>query len=246
MNLDEYARMYASRGYPRWYARHHRQHPQRRISAPRASSTSAAGRAALARLQENGWAVGCGDLSDVALQFAQRRGLRNLADASIEALPFKSESFDMPTCMDVLYHLQVQEDVAALRECYPRPTPRRLVPHQSAGVRVSLRGEHDRTVHTRHRYTVEELRGVRRSAGPRRARHLRQQPWLPVAAAKRILEPVIPLAARPGSSDVAGAALAQQHPDPGLAAPRRGWSSRGHPRRRPAVALAQRPPWAGA
>ncbi|MFN8500160.1 MAG: class I SAM-dependent methyltransferase [Anaerolineae bacterium] len=204
MNLDEYARMYVSEDTHWWYV------GMRDITAsilnghlraPRILDVGCGTGGLLARLQENGWAVGV-DLSDVALQFAQRRGLRNLADASIEALPFKSESFDMLTCMDVLYHLQVQEDVAALRECY-----RVLRPGGWFLIKVpafeSLRGEHDRTVHTRHRYTVEELRGKCEAAGFRVERATYANTFLlPVAAAKRILEPVIPLAPT-GSSDVA-------------------------------------------
>ena len=55
----------------------------------------------------------------------------------------------------------------------------------------------------RHRYTVEELRGKCEAAGFRVERATYANTFLlPVAAAKRILEPLIPLAPT-GSSDVA-------------------------------------------
>src|SRR5215212_2005201 len=54
------------------------------------------------------------DLAPEALAFARRRGLKQLARASVGQLPFRSASFDVVTSFDVLYHLNVDDDLAAL------------------------------------------------------------------------------------------------------------------------------------
>src|SRR5215208_8526402 len=47
------------------------------------------------------------DLATEALDRAQRRGIKRLLRASVEALPFAADSFDLVTSFDVLYHLRV-------------------------------------------------------------------------------------------------------------------------------------------
>lgn len=106
----------------------------------------------LARL---GRAIGV-DRSEEAVKFARRReGLRVLR-ADVEHLPFASESFDIVTSFDVLYHLDVGDDVGALREI-----ARVLRPQALCLIRVpandALRSRHDEAVHTRERYSKSEL-----------------------------------------------------------------------------------------
>jgi SAM-dependent methyltransferase len=104
------------------------------------------------------------DLMPVALQLASRRGIRRLLCGSIEVLPFAAERFDLVTSFEVLYHLRVGDDAAALAEFQ-----RVLRPGGLALVRVPahdwLRGAHDYAVHTRHRYHREELAAKLRAAG---------------------------------------------------------------------------------
>jgi SAM-dependent methyltransferase len=92
-----------------------------------------------------------------------------VARASVAALPFPLHSFDLVTSFEVLYHLAVRDDVAALREC-----ARVLRPGGWLLLRVPahdwLRGAHDRQVHTRHRYATNELRQKLERAGLRPAR----------------------------------------------------------------------------
>jgi SAM-dependent methyltransferase len=80
-----------------------------------------------------------------------------VAGASVQALPFRAEQFDLVTSFEVLYHLAVSDDVAALHEM-----ARVLRPGGWLVVRVPahdwLRGAHDRQVHTRQRYAAAELR----------------------------------------------------------------------------------------
>ncbi|MDP8921391.1 MAG: class I SAM-dependent methyltransferase [Chloroflexota bacterium] len=98
------------------------------------------------------------DLAPEALALASRRGLTRLARASVGRLPFRSASFDVVTSFDVLYHLNVNDDRAALAELH-----RVLRPGGVLLIRLPahdwIRGAHDDAVHTRHRYTRDELTG---------------------------------------------------------------------------------------
>ena len=104
------------------------------------------------------------DLAPTALDLARQRGIKRLLCASVEALPFAAGSFDLLTCFDVLYHLRVDDDRAALAEFQ-----RVLRPGGLAVVRAPahdwLRGAHDQAVHTRHRYHRDELAAKLRTAG---------------------------------------------------------------------------------
>lgn len=140
------------------------------------------------------------DLSPFALPYAQCRAAGcdgiYLARASVTALPFAGEVFDLVTSFDVIYHLDVADDVAALKEFY-----RVLRPGGVLLLRVPaydrLRGAHDRVVHTRHRYTRSELRRKLECAGfaVERLSHANIL-LLPLAVAKRILEGVAGATAR--------------------------------------------------
>ncbi len=106
-------------------------------------------------LRRFGQVVGV-DLAWEALEPARGRGLTGLARASIEGLPFGAATFDAATSFEVVYHLGVASDAAALREIR-----RVLKPRGVFLLRVPahdwLRGEHDRLVHTRHRYSRDEV-----------------------------------------------------------------------------------------
>lgn len=128
------------------------------------------------------------DLAWAALEPARGRGLTRLARASIESMPFGAATFDVATSFEVVYHLGVASDAAALKEIR-----RVLKPGGLFLLRVPahdwLRGEHDRLVHTRHRYSRAEVTYKLADAGFR----VEQLSWantvlfLP-AVAKRLLE----------------------------------------------------------
>ena len=103
------------------------------------------------------------DLNSNAARYA-RRGGQEVAQASVQALPFADGCFDLVTSFEVLYHLAVTDDQAALAEA-----ARVLKPGGWFLVRVPaydwLRGAHDRQVHTRHRYGRAELRDKLTGAG---------------------------------------------------------------------------------
>ncbi|MDQ6672501.1 MAG: class I SAM-dependent methyltransferase [Chloroflexota bacterium] len=104
------------------------------------------------------------DLAWEALEPARARGLSLLARASIEQLPFGAATFDAATSFEVVYHLGVASDTAALEEIRRVLRPGgvfllRLPAHDW------LRGEHDRLVHTRHRYSRAEVQRKLGQAG---------------------------------------------------------------------------------
>jgi SAM-dependent methyltransferase len=128
------------------------------------------------------------DLAWEALEPARARGLRHLARGSIEQLPFGDRTFDAATSFEVVYHLGVANDSSALSEIR-----RVLKPGGVFLLRVPahdwLRGEHDRLVHTRHRYSRTEVETKLTDAGFR----VDQLTWantvlFPPAVAKRLLE----------------------------------------------------------
>jgi SAM-dependent methyltransferase len=126
------------------------------------------------------------DLAPQAMRFCRRRGLSTVAQGSVLALPYPDRTFDLVTSFDVIYHLDVADDVAALREL-----ARVLRPGGAALVRVpaleQLRSEHDAAVHTRQRYSLVELRRKAAAAGLRVTRATYANTLLfPVAATTRI------------------------------------------------------------
>jgi SAM-dependent methyltransferase len=140
-----------------------------------------------ARLRRFGRVVGV-DLAWEALQPARGRGLNGrLARGDIQRLPFRDASFDAATSFEVVYHLGVANDAAALAELR-----RVLKPAGLLLLRVPahdwLRGAHDRLVHTRHRYAPAEVRAKLAQAGFQ-VEHLAWANSLlfPAAAAKRLL-----------------------------------------------------------
>jgi len=104
------------------------------------------------------------DASPQALRFASRRAAAPLVQADLCRLPFTSESFDLVTSFDVIYHHRISSDVDALHEM-----GRVLRPHGLILLRVPalnlLRGRHDVAVHTRHRYERKELQEKLKQAG---------------------------------------------------------------------------------
>ncbi len=104
------------------------------------------------------------DMSDEALAFTSKRGQQNIARASIMQIPFKNDAFHIVLTTDVLYHKWIPDDLAALRELHRVLKPGGTLLLHTAAFEF-LRGDHDKVVFTRHRYTAAELRKQLRSAG---------------------------------------------------------------------------------
>jgi SAM-dependent methyltransferase len=139
-------------------------------------------------LRRFGQVVGI-DLAWEALQPAHGRGLTALARASIEQLPFPDACFDAATSFEVVYHLGVGSDRSALAEIR-RVLKRGGLLLLRVPAHDWLRGEHDRLVHTRHRYTRAEVAAKLTDAGFTIDRLSWANTLLfPPAVAKRLLEP---------------------------------------------------------
>jgi SAM-dependent methyltransferase len=109
------------------------------------------------------------DIAATALAIARGKTSSPLVRASITSLPFRSGSFGLVLSTDVIYHMDVGDDVAALREIR-----RILRPGGTVILNVpafeALRSAHDRAVHTARRYNRGMLRDRLQAAGlvPRR------------------------------------------------------------------------------
>lgn len=116
----------------------------------------------LTRLGRLGPAVGI-DAASEATRLAKKRYSGPVLQADAGFLPFRSESFDLLTSFDVLYHAKIPDDRSVIREMV-----RVLRPAGTLLLRVPafdrLRGRHDAAVHTRHRYGKRELVGKLQSA----------------------------------------------------------------------------------
>jgi SAM-dependent methyltransferase len=160
MEPIEYARMHEAEERQWWYA------GMRAISF---SLLGPAPRGARPRILDAGCGTGnnlthlaargaaCGvDLSTDAVRFCQSRGV-TVARASLLALPFHDGAFDLVTSYDVIYHRWIPDDGAALREMARVLRPGGLLLLRVPALKL-LWGAHDEAVHSRHRYTVGEVR----------------------------------------------------------------------------------------
>lgn len=105
------------------------------------------------KLEQFGEVVGV-DSNPEAIKFAKKRGV-NARLASVNKLPFKSDSFDLVVSVDVIYHKEV-DDQKALSEFFRVLKPAGiLILRVPANKWLNLR--HDKHVHTRERYEKDEL-----------------------------------------------------------------------------------------
>ena len=154
----------------------------------------------LERYAGGGRVVGV-DVSADALAFCRGRGLREVAQASVTALPFADSSFDLLTSFDVMVQLQGEgSDESAMREML-----RVMKPGGVAFVRAAayewMRSGHDAALGTQRRYTLAQLVGRMESAGFRVTRATYANALLlPVAALRRLVLKRLGLAG--GGSDV--------------------------------------------
>ena len=97
------------------------------------------------------------DLAPEAISFCRDRGLNNVRQGDICALPFADASFDAVICSSVLYHQWVSDVQGAIREMH-----RVLRPGGVLLINVPafplLHSAHDEAVMTAHRFRRPEIR----------------------------------------------------------------------------------------
>lgn len=102
------------------------------------------------------------DVSQQAVEFCRRRGLESVNHGAIEDLPYRDETFDLITALDVLEHLD--DDGAGLREMRrvlrPQGTLLLFVP-----AFMFLWGVQDDVSNHRRRYRLPALRRLLEEAG---------------------------------------------------------------------------------
>jgi len=141
----------------------------------------------LVLLEGRGPAYGV-DLSPLALERCRRRGLRRLARAAADRLPYRADRFDIVTLLDVLYHRRVEDVRAALTEAYRVCRPGGLLVITDSAFEA-LRGPHDVAYHTGRRFRRRALAGEVAASGFT----VRQSSYMntllfPIALAVRLLE----------------------------------------------------------
>jgi SAM-dependent methyltransferase len=152
----------------------------------------------MSRLRKEGAAHVYGmDVSWDALAFSRGRGERGLAQGDLTALPFRSESFDLVTALDVVEH--VEDDGKALHEICRILRPGGLF-LMSVPAYSFLWSSHDDALHHKRRYTAGMLAPRLRAAGlsPQKITYLLAF-LFPVIALFRLADRLRP-AGRPASA----------------------------------------------
>jgi SAM-dependent methyltransferase len=99
------------------------------------------------------------DLAPEAIAFCRQRGLENVYQADICALPFVDRSFDIVICSSVLYHQWVKDVAGAVREMHRVLRPGGLLLLNVPAFQF-LHSAHDDAVMTAHRFKRREIRGL--------------------------------------------------------------------------------------
>jgi SAM-dependent methyltransferase len=96
------------------------------------------------------------DLTPTGLRIGREAGRKRLACASVAAVPFPSEAFDVVTSFDVLYSLEDDVEKAAVSEMYRVLRPGGFTLINVAAMEV-LRGDHSVLSREVRRYSRESL-----------------------------------------------------------------------------------------
>lgn len=97
------------------------------------------------------------EISERAIEFCKLRHLNNIIRASINDIPFNSNTFDCVVSMDVLCHKGVKDDIKTLKELY-RVLDEDGVLLLNLPAYNFLISRHDEAAYARQRYTKKELR----------------------------------------------------------------------------------------
>ena len=152
----------------------------------------------LALLKQAGRATGV-DLSPWPLDFARRRRLPQLVQASALDLPHPSNTFYLATAFDVLYHCWITDDERVIRELYRLLQPGGWLLVTDSAL-PALWSSHDQFFYSRQRYQLAEMEEKLSRAGftPRLCSHTNTL-LLPVMAVIRLAMRWLPI---PGDTDL--------------------------------------------
>jgi len=114
-------------------------------------------------LKEYSWVVGL-DYSEQALDYCLRDRQTSLCRGSISCLPFKENAFNLIIISDVLYHKNVPDDEAALRQTYRSLKAGGIAVFHEPAFEI-LRRRHDIAEHTLRRYTASAFKSKIQGAG---------------------------------------------------------------------------------
>jgi SAM-dependent methyltransferase len=117
----------------------------------------------LTLLEQFGRAYGF-DLTAIGLEIGRESGRSRLARASVTAVPFPADTFDIVTSFDVLYSLQSVDEHAAVAEMFRVAKPGGFVVVNVAAMQ-SLRGDHSVLSREVRRYDRRSLARVLTDAG---------------------------------------------------------------------------------
>jgi SAM-dependent methyltransferase len=104
------------------------------------------------------------DRSAVGLYIGRQSGRRRLVRATVTAVPFATETFDLVTSFDVLYALEEPDERAAVAEMFRLTRPGGYVLVNVAAMDI-LRGDHSVLSHEVRRYNRETLSRLLTTAG---------------------------------------------------------------------------------
>jgi ubiquinone/menaquinone biosynthesis C-methylase UbiE len=98
------------------------------------------------------------DVSSEAIKFCEKRKVRAKI-GSLEKLPFKSDSFEAVTSVDVIYHKFIKDDSRALSELVRVLKPGGVLILRAPAFNF-LKNDHDKVVMTNKRYTGKEFNNL--------------------------------------------------------------------------------------
>jgi SAM-dependent methyltransferase len=112
-------------------------------------------------LEQYGEAVGL-EIAPEALAFARKRGVKNLVQGSITEPPFDAGSFDLVLSLDVIEHVDHDEQIIASLFEFVKPGGHVIL---TVPAFQSLWSQHDEINHHKRRYRVEQVTRMLEEAG---------------------------------------------------------------------------------
>ena len=119
--------------------------------------------AVMKNLQKYGEVYGI-DSSNDAIEFCKKRGLKNVKVGNAMNLPFSNNTFDLITCLDVLYHKGISNDNVVIKEMF-RVCKKGGISLITDAACMALRSKHDTALHTRERYYKKKLKAKVKKEG---------------------------------------------------------------------------------